>query len=81
MERSLRTEEHTAALMDEVYIDLIKPSSSLTHKANDAPKRVRSVHNNDKLTDTDIDYQFSHHRPPHQDVVHVPLVDSSLSYL
>ena len=55
MERTLHTEEHTAALAAKVYIGLIKPNSSLANKANDAPKRVRSMHNNAKSMDMDID--------------------------
>ena len=40
MERSLHTEEHTAALAAKVYGDLIKPNSSSANKANDVSKRV-----------------------------------------
>ena len=38
MERSLRTEEHTAALAAEVYGGFIKPNSSSANKANDVSK-------------------------------------------
>ena len=38
MERSLRTEEHTAALAAEVYGDIIKSNSSPANKANDVSK-------------------------------------------
>ena len=40
MERSLYTEEHTAALAAEVYGGLIKLNSSSANKANDVSKRV-----------------------------------------
>ena len=38
MERSLRSEEHTADLAAEVYGGLIKPNSSPANKANDVSK-------------------------------------------
>ena len=38
MERSLRTEEHTAALAAEVQSSLIKPNNSSVIKTNDIAK-------------------------------------------
>ena len=43
MERSLRTEEHTAALAAEVEGGLIKPNNSSVIKTQDSAKRVRSA--------------------------------------
>ena len=43
MERSLRTEEHTAALVAKVQNGLIKPNNSLVIKTPDTAKRVRSM--------------------------------------
>ena len=43
MERSLRTEEHTAALAAEVQGGLIKPNTTSAVKPSDTVKRVRSA--------------------------------------
>ena len=47
--RSLRTEEHTAALAAEVQSSLSRPSSSLTIKRPDTVKRARSNLQQDRL--------------------------------
>ena len=52
MERSLHTEEHTAALAAEAYSGLIKPHSSHANKANEVSKRFWSMH---KSADPDTD--------------------------
>ena len=47
MERSLRTEEHTAAIAAEVQGGLAKPNTTLAVKPPDTAKRVRSTLQND----------------------------------
>ena len=55
MERSLRTEEHTVALVAEVYGGLMKPNNSSDIKANDISKRVWSAPHRDDSADPDLD--------------------------
>ena len=49
MERSLRTEEHTAALAAEVQGDLIKPTVTPTAKVPNIVKLVRTTLQQDSL--------------------------------
>ena len=55
MERSLRTEEHTAALAAEVYNNLLKPNNLLANKAVYTHKQGRFVHSSDQSTYPDLD--------------------------
>ena len=55
MDRSLRTEEQTAALAAEVEISLIKPNSTSTVKPPDPFKRVRTTPQNDSLACQELD--------------------------
>ena len=55
MERSLRTEEHTAALATEVQSGLIKPNTSSAIKPPDTVKRVRSTLQNDNSVNPEMD--------------------------
>ena len=55
MERSLCTEEHTAALAAEVYSGLIKSNNSPGIQANDTSKLVRSAPHRDDSMDPDLD--------------------------
>ena len=50
MDRSLHTEEHTAALAAEVQVGLIKPSSTLAFKPPDPAKRVHTTQQKDSRT-------------------------------
>jgi hypothetical protein len=55
MERSLRTEEHTAALAAEVQSGLIKPNTSSAIKPPDTIKRVRPTLQNDSSVNPALD--------------------------
>ena len=55
MERSLRTEEHTAALVDEAQGGLIKPNTTSAVKPPDTVKRVRSTLQNDSPARPELD--------------------------
>ena len=55
MERSLHTEEHTAALAVEVHGGLIKTNNSSVIKTNDIAKRVRSAPHEDSPVDPDLE--------------------------
>ena len=55
MERSLRTEEHTAALATEVQNGLIKLNNSSAIKAPDTAKRVWPTLQHDSSADPEID--------------------------
>ena len=55
MERSLRTEEHTAALVAEVQSGLIRPNTSSAIKPPDTVKRVRSTLQNDSSVHPELD--------------------------
>ena len=55
MERSLHTEEHTAALAAEVQNGLINPNNSSAIKAPDTAKRVQSTLQHDSSVDPEMD--------------------------
>ena len=55
MERSLHTEEHTAALAAEVQSGLIKPNTSSAIKTPDTAKRVWPTLQNDSSVDPELD--------------------------
>ena len=55
MERSLRTEEHTAALAAEVQGGLIKPNTTSAAKPLDTIKRVRTTPQHDSLPRQELD--------------------------
>ena len=55
MERSLRTEEHTAALAAEVQGGLIKPNTTSAVKPPDTIKRVRSTLQNGSPARPELD--------------------------
>ena len=55
MERSLRTEEHTAALVAEVQGGPVKPNTKSTVKPSDTVKRVRSTLQNDSPARPELD--------------------------
>ena len=57
MERSLRTEEHTATLAAEVQSSLIKPNNSSAIKPPDNVKRVRPAPHNDSPMNPELDYR------------------------
>ena len=54
MERSLRTEEHTATLAAEVQGGLIKPNTTSAVKTPDTFKRVRSNLQQDRLARSEL---------------------------
>ena len=54
-DRSLHTEEHTAALAAEVQVGLIKPSSTSAFKPPDPVKRVRTTPQNDSPARQELD--------------------------
>ena len=54
MERSLRTEEHTAALVAEVQSGLIKLDTSSAIKPPDTVKRVQTIPQNDSPADQEL---------------------------
>lgn len=55
MERSLRTEKHTAVLAAEVQSGLIKPNTSLAIKTPDIGKRVWPTLQNDNSVNPELD--------------------------
>ena len=55
MERSLRTEEYTAALAAEVQLGLIKPNSTSAVKPPDPVKRVQTTLQNDSPARQELD--------------------------
>ena len=55
MERSLRTEEHTAALVAEAQGGLIKANTTPAVKPPDTVKRVRSTLQNDSPARPELD--------------------------
>jgi hypothetical protein len=59
MERSLRTEEHTAALAAEVQGGLIKPDNPSVIKTHDSAKRVRSALQCDSPVEPELKLRFS----------------------
>jgi hypothetical protein len=55
MERSLRTEEHTAALAAEVHSGLAKQNLNLAAKLPDTVKRIRTAPQHNSLARQELD--------------------------
>ena len=73
-ERSLRTEEHTAALVAEVQGGLPRPNTSSAIKPPDTAKRVRSTLHDDSSVTPELDQQFCLCLSPNTSAAYVPRV-------
>ena len=73
-ERSLRTEEHTAALAAEVQSNLLRQTSNSAIKPSDTVKRVRSTLQQDHPARLELAYQFGLRTSPSHAVKFVPRV-------
>ena len=73
-ERSLRTEEHTAALTAEAQSSLSRKTANLAIKPPDTFKRVRSNLQQDRLARSDLASKFALRPSPSQATKSVPRV-------
>ena len=73
-ERSLRTEEHTAALAAEAQSSLIRQTANSAKKTPDTLKRVRSTPQADRQARFELDEQFGLRPSPSQVAKLVPRV-------
>ena len=73
-ERSLRTEEHTAALAAEVQSDLFKQNLNSAAELQDTVKRVWTTLQQDSPARQELDLQFCLRLSPDQMAAYVPRV-------